>query len=395
MAFQNLFIILGVFLSCGFLFPQPVLASDAPVSRGGDYLFFPLQDVKTVLHALALQHDLDVVFPSSLSGQVTLKTKSQTWEEVFTEILTPLGYSWSKSKSGFVVVSLVDSSPHFYFLNFITPASAVSALKDFKQSSEVVVPASGGVEIYCSDARARVFSNLLRSFDSRKRQVLVQCRFQSVSKSLSKSLGLDFSGVTNPTLSLQSLTREVSSSAGWGGTLSSTDFSLVLSALEKDLGSKALSKPSLLCLDNEQAVVKVGEQYPLPQYTYDSDSKTFQISGFDYKDIGISLSVTPSFVSDSLCQLIIVPEVSSVSNTVTYNSTATVPVIETKKLTTVAQIRDGQTVVLSGLIENSTGVASSRVPFWGRLPFLGRFFTSSDDSSSNSELIIFLTVKFL
>ena len=110
-----------------------------------------------------------------------------------------------------------------------------------------------------------------------------------------------------------------------------------------------------MTLNNSEATINIGEDYPIPKFTYNEERGTFEISDIDYKSIGINLNVTPQVNSAGFINLDIQPEVSARAGTVTLGgaSGTEVPIISTRKTATKITIKDGYTLAIGGLIEST------------------------------------------
>jgi type II secretory pathway component GspD/PulD (secretin) len=149
---------------------------------------------------------------------------------------------------------------------------------------------------------------------------------------------------------------------------SADQFKLVLSALQQLNNSKIVSNPTIVTLNNTEASINVGQQYPIPSYTFNQQTGTFQVDGFIYKDIGIILKVTPAGERARLHQADAAPEVSQNQGTTTFGgaSGASIPIIGTRKAVTQVSLKDGYTMGIGGLIStnfNTSGRTRSRS--WG------------------------------
>lgn len=195
------------------------------------------------------------------------------------------------------------------------------------------------------------------------------------------------SGVTNGT-NFDSITTNV---------LSADQFQVVLSALESDTDVKLVSNPTVVTLNNSQATINIGEDYPIPKFTYNEERGTFEISDIEYKSIGINLNVTPQVNSAGFINLDIEPEVSARAGTVPLGgaSGTEVPIISTRKTKTKITIKDGYTLAIGGLVESTDTKETSKVPFLGDIPGLGRLFRSNSNNLVTRNLIIFITAKTL
>lgn len=169
-------------------------------------------------------------------------------------------------------------------------------------------------------------------------------------------------------------------------------FNVVLSALKTQNDTKLISNPTVVTLNNTEATINIGKEYPIPNYTYNQERGTYEVSGFEYRPIGIILKVTPQVNSRGFIKLNIEPEVSSSNESTTFGS-ATIPIVTTRKTVTQVSLRDGYTMGIGGLIENTITGDESRVPVLGSIPLLGRLFRSSSKNDIRRNLIIFITAK--
>lgn len=174
-------------------------------------------------------------------------------------------------------------------------------------------------------------------------------------------------------------------------------FNVVLSALETLTDVKLVSNPTIVTLNNESALISIGERFPIPSYTYNDERGTYEISNFEYEDIGINLEVTPQVNSAGFINLDILPEVSSRQGTVAFGgaSGAEIPIIASRRTETKVTIKDGYTLALGGLMETETSKDGTKVPILGDLPLLGKLFRSESNSMQSRNLIIFITAKTL
>ncbi len=176
---------------------------------------------------------------------------------------------------------------------------------------------------------------------------------------------------------------------------SASDFSLVISALQSQNNVKLVSNPTIVTLNNTEANINIGEEYPIPNYTYNQERGTFEVSGFTYRPIGIILKVTPQVNSRGFIKLTVEPEVSSRAGTTTFGGAggAEIPIIATRKSKTQISLKDGFTMGIGGLIENTSQGGQSKIPVLGSIPGLGRLFRHDTKDSSSRNLLIFITAK--
>lgn len=197
------------------------------------------------------------------------------------------------------------------------------------------------------------------------------------------------------TSSLASSLSSLASTSRLDTALFSADqFEVILSALSVQDDIKLVSNPTVVTLNNTQAKIAIGERYPIPEYTFNSETGERQLDNINYEDIGITLDVTPQVNSAGFINLEIVPEVSSSDSFAIIENTE-IPVIESRRTETTIMIKDGYTLAIGGLVENTTVNQDTKVPVLGSLPGIGRLFSSESDSVSQRNLIIFITAKTL
>ncbi len=177
-------------------------------------------------------------------------------------------------------------------------------------------------------------------------------------------------------------------------TFSISEFSAVMSLYESNNNVRLVSNPTVVTLNNVEAAINIGEEYPIPNYTYNQERGTFEVSGFTYKAIGINLKVTPQINNAGFIKMNILPEVSSRAGEVPFG-VATIPIIATRKAVTQVSLKNGHTLGIGGLIENQTTKGKSKVPFVGEIPVLGSLFKSDSKALKTRNLVIFITAKTL
>lgn len=191
---------------------------------------------------------------------------------------------------------------------------------------------------------------------------------------------------------LLSLVNDGGTTRTLNAVFSATDFNLVLSALQTLQNTKVVSNPTIVTLNNKQAVINVGEERPIPSYTYNSERGVYEVSGFQYRPIGIILKVTPQVNARGTITLTVEPEVSQSTRDANFNG-ASIPIVESRKASTMVALKDGYTMGIGGLMRSEARDTDARVPVLGSVPVLGRLFNHKAKNVQSSNLIIFITAK--
>jgi len=170
------------------------------------------------------------------------------------------------------------------------------------------------------------------------------------------------------------------------------DVNATLHALGTVSKTEILSRPSILTRNNQQATIMVGQSVPIITNSRVSDTTNTTINTVQYQDIGIILRVTPFITAEGLVEMIVSPEISSLSaTTVPISNTVSSPVIDKRSADTVVVTASDKTVVIGGLISTQTTDRDSKVPILGDIPILGYAFKRKQKADVKTELLIFLT----
>jgi MSHA type pilus biogenesis protein MshL len=170
----------------------------------------------------------------------------------------------------------------------------------------------------------------------------------------------------------------------------------IVDALAQEGELKVVSRPRLRTLNNQPSVVRVGQDLPVfvTQVTQTTGTTTVINTNETIQTItvGTVLSITPQVSDDGLITLDITPAVSRLVRTETSATGNTnAPVIDIRQASSIVRVRDGATVIMGGLVQNSTTKTKRKVPLLGDIPLLGRAFSGSYDTSERTELIFFVT----
>ena len=170
----------------------------------------------------------------------------------------------------------------------------------------------------------------------------------------------------------------------------------ILNALKRVTTVKVVSSPSVVALDNETAVIKVGEQVPITtqQVINTTTIDAPVVSAIEYRDAGMILRVHPRISSRGLVTLKINQELSAVVGNSDGTTTLT-PVLKQRSISSTVSVNDQQTVVLGGLISNQESKDRQGLPFIERIPLLGNVLGQTNNSASRTELVVFITPKVI
>ncbi len=170
---------------------------------------------------------------------------------------------------------------------------------------------------------------------------------------------------------------------------------VLLTALETDADVNVLSAPNIITTDNEEAEIVVGRNVPFVASRATSATNLANLfTTVERHDVGITLRMTPQITADDFVRLALFEEVSDIDPTATASvgDPALVgPTTTIRSASTAVAARDGQTVVIGGLLADTVRANVSSVPYLGRIPVLGHLFRHDDDRRTKTNLLVFLT----
>lgn len=174
------------------------------------------------------------------------------------------------------------------------------------------------------------------------------------------------------------------------GGVTFPSYQAIIQAYKEDSDVKILSTPQLLTTENEEATITIGKNVAY-QTRSAAESSSTTYSSYEYKDVGISLKITPSISQDRLVRLDFYQKVTKLDSANTSNADR--PTTLKRELETTIIVEDGNTVVIGGLIDESLSKEVGRVPCLGDIPVLGNAFKSQSSGSDRTNLFIFLTPR--
>jgi type IV pilus assembly protein PilQ len=288
----------------------------------------------------------------------------------------------------------------------------------------------------------RIRNVILPMIDKKPKQVLIETRLMEVNRDKLRDLGVEFgtgsTGASSDSIeftpggsrvgarSVSSKFRPSAFGAKEGVTtapgtepynlgaefifrrLTGTDYEVILHALEEDVHTNTLSAPRILTLDNQEASILVGFHTPILASTVTAGSATTgegatvtQTLDY-YQEIGIRLNVVPQISEEGYINMIIHPSITSTTSDVTATSTASgettetsYPVIDVREAQTQVLIKDGETIVIGGLLKDVKSKQTIGIPFLSAIPLIGGLFKRDTYDTEKVDLLIFITARII
>jgi type IV pilus secretin PilQ/predicted competence protein len=435
-------VIAAVGFSCTVAFAQDV--NDVPEKglseieqRMQKRISIDVNDVplETVIRQLVEQVDLNsIISPNvitNITGNVTVKFKDVPLEEALRNILDVHGCLYTTDNNVIKILTKEEKVTKVeppitktFEIVYVDATEVVTALDKFKSPQGSVSHIKGSSHIIVSDTADKVteIAGLLDKIDRITPQILVEARIYDVTCRDKLDLGVQWStgrrtnfsnslavndditvskggtdtyvgSVTDPFLTGvfdAATAKTAAASSGFfrfGWLTPNVDIDAQINAIQEVTEAKLLANPRILVLDNEEALFDIVTEHPYVERTVSGGTVTETVK---FKDVGVKLTVTPHVTREGMLRLQIMPEFNVFVERVTLSSTD-VPVVDTRKVNTIALVKDGQTVVLGGMRKKDVSKEANKVPLLGDLPIVGGLFRFDGEDTAVTELIVFIT----
>jgi len=171
-----------------------------------------------------------------------------------------------------------------------------------------------------------------------------------------------------------------------------SDYNATIRAIASAQKVEVISKPSIMVRNNQPATITIGQSVPLVTGVTVNALTGSPLSTISYQNVGVILQVTPFITPNGLVEMILSPQISSLSSqSVQVSTNVYAPVIDLRSASTVVVTPDGETVIIGGLMENDKTVIDSKIPLLGDIPLLGYLFKHHQSAITKKELLIFVT----
>ncbi len=357
------------------------------------------------LHTLGTHAKVNLLLDAELDQQVDVSFPSISVDEALAVLLDQNGLRLVQPQPGVFAVTSADGSQHAekrFQLRSARVADLDANLKALVGgSTQLVLDAEQNfVFVRGTQSEIDAVARYLDLADRVKLQVLIEMRIAEVRLDSNFELGLEHTlsnlEVGNSTYTLaQKLATSTDAFKldldGEQGDLKST-----LDMLEQYVGLQLLSSPRVVAINNTQSAIEIVREVPYVKSTAQTTvggtngAGTSTVQEVEFKEVGLKLKVKPIIRQGGVIELEVEQELSEVASFL-----LGVPAVDRRKLTSRLEVRDGNTLVVGGLMQDHSTQTDKGVPGLFDMPFLGRLFRSDVDEGQKRELLIFLTPRIL
>lgn len=411
-------------------------------------------DIRNVLKIVSYKAGVNIVATPEVIGNVTIRLVDVPWEKALDTIVKTYGFGYEWLSDEVIMVSTLErlakqrkaqqEAAEIEPLDTKTFVLNFSKAQDIKASMEKLVSPKGKVTLethtntlIITDTKSNLMriGEIIKELDKITPQVIIEAKIIETSLGNAEKIGIDWTmkvtakGSKRPTTMpfepkgeekwMKNVFPPASSSdtdflsakpyalpfpvADYDkgalrgdftfGTLDFTQFQAVLEILKSRSDTKTLSNPRITTINNQEAEMFVGSIVPIPIYDYTTQTGAITIKGYEDKKVGIRLTVTPNINEQNYITLNIKPSVDEITGWTGPNNER--PIIASRSAETRVMIKDGQTLVMGGLISEKKIRSKKGFPILKDIPILDFVFAKREDTLDKTELLIFITPRIV
>lgn len=397
-------------------------------------------DIRNLLTSIAAENNLNIVISDDVQGNVSVKLKDINSQDMIKIIAQNNNYTY-QLKDNVIYISKGDKDINLYtvqinYLELDKIAQTINLMltgnlpdkiddKDKKTAinNKVMIDESENtISFYGTLEQYEQIKKYLKEQDKPPKQVSLEAKVTAIQKDAAKNLGISWEWSKIPQspkheitydtvkhtvvnedgtkeeitdyLPVDEVTRKWNDDENIPGVIrfgKGVDgypyefyYAAKIDALISDGKANILARPNITTIQGKEAVINIGSEVPVPTVSTTNSTTTTSIK---YREAGIILKCTPRVNEDGIITVKVHTEVSSpmyVEDMKAYR-------FQKRSADTIVRLKDGQTMVIGGLIGSDEAKQMSKVPFLGDIPILGNLFKHIQKSKSDTEVMIFLT----
>lgn len=397
-------------------------------------------DIRNLLTNIALANNLNIVISDEVQGNVSVKLSNINAQDMIKIIAENNNYTY-QFKDNVIYISKGDKDINLYtvqinYLELDKIAQTINLMltgnltdkiddKDKKTAinNKVMIDESENtISFYGTLKQYEQIKNFLQEQDKPQKQVSLEAKVTAIQKDAAKDLGVSWEWSKLPQspeheitydtvkhtvinedgskeeitdyLPVDEVTRKWNDDENIPGVIrfgKGVDgypyefyYAAKIDALISDGKANILARPNIITIQGKEAVINIGSEVPVPTVSTTNSTTTTSIK---YREAGIILKCTPRVNEDGIITVKVHTEVSSpmyVEDMKAYR-------FQKRSADTIVRLKDGQTMVIGGLIGSDEAKQMSKIPFLGDIPILGNLFKHIQKSKSDTEVMIFLT----
>lgn len=355
--------------------------------------------IRTVFEALARAANVNFVFDKDVRGdtKITLFLRQTTVDEALRVILSTqqLGYKLLNANTVLVFPNtqqkqreLLETVTRSFYLTNADPKQVQTLIRTVAKSRDIFVDERLNLLVVRDTPEVmRLVERLVQGVDLPDPEVMLDLQVMEVSSNKLDQLGLSWPTTVNYGLPTASASAIIDSTHGlrW----SAANPLAVATIKGSSDATNLLANPKIRARNREKAKVLLGEK--LPVFTTTSNTTTGISASVTYMDVGLKLDIEPRVQLDNDVSIKIELEVSSITGKVSGPGGSLAYQVGTRQASTTLRLRDGETQILAGLINDQESRSSAGIPGLHDLPVAGRLFGTTTDTRNKTEVVLLIT----
>lgn len=327
--------------------------------------------------------------PNSLQVQVVDPNANES--ELMTEIAVAQGFPFQFGGGGNQQrrsnPTQNDRDENGRLINVRDLTGQVTVIPDPNTNSLIVVTSPGN---------AALIQSILDQLDRIPEQVMIETIIVEATLDASSKLGVEWNLTQSKPFRAPGTTGSAGTNfglntptaQGFKFTLTGGSLTAFLNALQTDQRFEILSTPRIFTSNNVQAQINISQRVPYIT-SQRQDANGNLLFTYAFEDVGVILTVTPRITANGQVTMDISQEASELQGFTTFNA----PIINQRLANTTVSVKDGESIILGGIIRNTVTSTVKKVPLLGDIPILGNLFKSTDKTKGKTELLVFLTPR--
>ncbi len=379
------------------------LASDKPIT-----LNFKNTNIKDVFEFLSKLSGINIMFDEEVRAQpVTVFVKDVSFQYALNLLLSTNKLFMKKVSADTIIIipkskaksdQYQDLMIRTFFITNAKSKEIVNLLRSMLDVKKIYVnEILNSITVRDTPDKMKLVEKMIAANDLKEAEVILDVEILEISRSNALKYGWNFTPGLTASGSVQG-----KNAAGSGIALSElrnlskdnifvTLPGIVVNLIKQDSDAQTLANPRVRVLNNKPAKFHIGDKIPVQTSTVQATQVGAVTSTFEYKDVGIKLGIEPSVHLNNTVTLKLNLEISTLGDALDFGNNQKQYKFGTRNTDTMINLRDGETVIIGGLIKDEERKSRQKVPILGDIPILGKLFSSSDDGTIKTDILMSIT----
>ncbi|HLO99640.1 MAG TPA: secretin N-terminal domain-containing protein, partial [Fimbriimonas sp.] len=268
------------------------------------------------------------------------------------------------------------------------------------QITAIPDPNTNSIIVVANPDYAALVKQILEQLDKIPEQVMIETIIVEANLDSTNKLGVEWNyadgghlgtaGQTGNIGTVFGINSATNPAQGLKYTIAGRKLTSLMNAIQTDQKFNILSTPRIFTSNNTQAEINISQSIP---YVVSSrtDNNGNLLYNYDFQDVGIVLTVTPRITANGYVTMDINQTANDLQGYTSFNA----PIINQREADTVVSVKNGETIILGGIIRSSVTATTNKIPILGDIPILGQLFKSSSKESKRTELLVLLTPRIV